>query len=97
MKPKNCCKKCRSLGLDFKRDFFCYAYEDYCLNECELYKNDKPITTRGKWIYDSDCMITSCCNKAYDINKFVRTRSDKIYLPTICPNCMAIMEQSEGE
>lgn len=28
MKPKNCCKKCRSLGLDFKRDFFCYAYND---------------------------------------------------------------------
>ena len=52
----------------------------------------------AKWIYDGDCMITSCCNTAYDINKFKHT-DDDISLPCICPNCGAKMikdgEQNE--
>lgn len=39
-----------------------------------------------EWIYDGDCMITSCCNTAYDINKFER-EGELIYLPLKCPNC----------
>lgn len=40
----------------------------------------------GRWIYDGDCLITSCCNIAYDIDKF--KREDKlIYVPCICPKC----------
>ena len=44
----------------------------------------------AKWIYDGDCMITSCCNIAYDINKFER-KGDLIYVPCECPNCGAEM------
>lgn len=44
----------------------------------------------AKWIYDGDCMIASCCNAAYDINKFKHT-DDVISLPCICPNCGARM------
>ena len=44
----------------------------------------------AKWLYDGDCMITSCCNTAYDINKFEHT-DNIIYLPCMCPNCGARM------
>ena len=40
----------------------------------------------AQWIYDGDCMITSCCNIAYDINKFDH-KGDLIYVPCKCPNC----------
>lgn len=40
----------------------------------------------AKWIYDGDCMITSCCHTAYDINKF-KQNDNKISVPCKCPNC----------
>jgi hypothetical protein len=40
----------------------------------------------GEWVYDGDCMIASCCNTAYDIDKFKRV-GDLICLPCKCPNC----------
>ena len=89
--PKNCCKTCKNFAIDFKLDSFCYSYEDYNI-ECDMYKSDTSIITEGKWINDGDCMITSCCNKAYDINKFAETRNG-IYLPKICPNCGAKMKK----
>lgn len=45
----------------------------------------------AKWIYDGDCMITSCCNTAYDIDKFER-KGELIYVPCECPNCGARMD-----
>lgn len=89
MIPKKCCKSCRNFNTDFKLDRFCSKYEDYDI-DCEKYKSDTLITVRGKWINDGDCMITSCCNKAYDINKFAETRNG-IWLPKYCPNCCADM------
>lgn len=50
----------------------------------------------AKWIYDGDCMITSCCHTAYDINKFV-IEGVKIYIPDKCPNCGAEMTDIEKE
>lgn len=44
----------------------------------------------AKWIYDGDCLITSCCNTAYDIGKFERN-GELIYVPCKCPNCGADM------
>lgn len=96
MIPKHCCRTCKNFGIDFKLDCFCYKYEDYEIDcDCEEYKNSVPITTNGKWINDGDCMITSCCNKAYDINKFAETRNS-IWLPKVCPNCGAKMDLKEG-
>lgn len=45
----------------------------------------------AKWIYDGDCLITSCCNTAYDIGKFER-EGELIYVPCKCPNCGAELE-----
>ena len=40
----------------------------------------------GRWIYDGDCFITSCCNIAYDKSKF--EHKDKLlYVPCVCPKC----------
>lgn len=50
----------------------------------------------AKWIYDGDCLITSCCNTAYDINKFEHT-DNIIYLPCMCPNCGARMDLKDGD
>lgn len=50
----------------------------------------------GRWIYDGDCMITSCCNTAYDINKF-QNNNGTILVPTICPNCGVKMGDESNE
>ena len=44
----------------------------------------------GKWIYDGDCMITTCCNHAIDIGYFKET-DDYIFAPNKCPYCGAEM------
>lgn len=50
----------------------------------------------GRWIYDGDCMITSCCNTAYDIGKF-QSNDNLILVPKICPNCGAKMDLKGDE
>lgn len=49
------------------------------------------VIQMAKWIYDGDCLITSCCNTAYDIGKFERN-GELIYVPCECPNCGAELE-----
>lgn len=92
MKPKKCCMCCEAHIVDFKYDSYCRKYESDRLTECDEYVNSEPISVTGKWIYDGDCLITSCCHKAYDINKFARTNKGEIHVPVICPNCGASME-----
>lgn len=50
----------------------------------------------AKWIYDGDCMITSCCNTAYDIDKFER-KGELIYIPCKCPNCGCELRSPQDE
>lgn len=47
-----------------------------------------------KWIYDGDCLIASCCNTAYDINKFEH-KGGFISLPCNCPNCGTVLSPPE--
>lgn len=48
----------------------------------------------AKWIYDGDCLITSCCNTAYDIGNFEHN-GELIYVPCVCPNCGGDIEPIE--
>ena len=48
----------------------------------------------AEWIYDGDCMITICCNIAYDIDKFTRD-GELIYVPCTCPNCGCELKHSQ--
>ena len=47
----------------------------------------------AKWIYDGDCLIATCCGKAFDIERFEKDQmllsSDtmRIFVPKKCPNC----------
>lgn len=62
-----------------------YYFEDEVskLKECLTRKESN---TMAKWIYDGDCWIASCCNIAFDVNKFIH-KGSFIYLPCKCPNC----------
>lgn len=40
----------------------------------------------GKWIYEDDCLITSCRNISYSIDKF-KHKDKLLYVPCVCPKC----------
>lgn len=40
----------------------------------------------GRWIYGDDCLITSCCNISYGIDKFEH-KGKLLYVPCVCPKC----------
>lgn len=54
----------------------------------------KVVAQMPKWIYDGDCLITSCCNVAYDISRF-NHNDEEIFVPVKCPNCGAEMERND--